>query len=571
MLRTKLSAALHFSIVATIALYATSAAGYSWERPHSVGSNSGFFDTTSIPATAPIKTIEQLDGLAAGAGPVIAADGTVIIGTAQGKLMAFHPDGTLWWSRDLPRQMIVASPTLDSEGSIYVIGIENYTDHRVSPPVKVQKSTLHKFTLGGGWLYQTPFPGNAANAITTAAPNIWKYNGTEAIMVPITDVIPNTGAYETRLIAFSTTGQVIGDVMVAYESPTLTGGPDLSWDDILDLLPPYGFTSQPVPERKFLWPQPTVALFTYAGGGTPFIIVASNLQDLVGYTFSNLTFQEVFRVHEDGDFRYFGSTPMVTPDGHTVVSTPAGIRFAGPNMNPLPVVKDVVTKTAPTQLASGKVAVVTNYNLMVILQGAKVENKIYLGSDASMASAAATRMHIFVSTNDALITYDANTFQEVARFNWAGGGLWQPVIGPQGNVYAIVGSRMYVFPGPGQANTTQTSTGSASTSPSSPSMPEPTNQGTGQPTQPAQSARHAYKPPLTADGNRLLACGNTDGDDCGKNDAKQIAQAFCEQQGFKSVNNIDTDTKKVQAQTLDGHACTKKKCKVFSKIVCASN
>lgn len=567
MLRTAFSAALQFSLAAAIALYATGAAAYSWERPHSVGSNSGFFDTTSIPATAPIKTIEQLDGLAAGAGPVIAADGTVIIGTAQGKVMAFHPDGTLWWSRSIPRQMIVASPVLDSEGSIYVVGVEDYTDHRVSPAVRVQKSTLHKFTLGGGWLYQTPFPGYSA--VTTAAPNIWKYNGTEVIMVPITSTIPNTGAYETHLIAFSTTGQVMGDVAVGYESPELTGGIDISWDDILGLLPPYGFTSQPVPGRKFLWPQPTVALFTYAGGGTPFIIVADALQDLVGYTFSNFTFQEVFRVHDEGAFRFFGSTPLVTPDGHTVVGTPAGIRFAGPNMNALPVVKNVSTKTAPTQLASGKVAVVDGYQ-MVILQGATVDKTIYLGSDASMASAAATRMHIFVSTNDALITYDANTFQEVARYNWAGGGLWHPVIGPQGNVYVVVGSRMYVFPGPGQATTASTNNAGGGTTPvNTTSTGSDTTQSTGQSTgQTTQSSRQAYKPPLTADGSRLLACNSADGDDCGKSDAKRIAQAFCEKQGFKSVSDIDTDTKKVQAATLDGQACTKKKCKVFSKIVC---
>jgi hypothetical protein len=237
-------------------------------------------------------------------------------------------------------------------------------------------------------------------------------------------------------------------------------------------------------------------------------------------------------------------------------------------MNALPVVKDVRTKTAPTQLASGKVAVITDNNQMVILQGATVDKAVYLGSDASMASAAATRMHIFVSTYDALITYDANTFQEVARFNWAGGGLWQPVIGPQGNVYAIVGSRMYVFPGPGQTNTTQASTGSASTNPSSPNMPTTTNQGTSQPTQPAHSARQAYKPPMTANGNRLFACTNLDGDDCGKGDAREIAKAFCQKQGFSNVDDIDTDTKKVKAETLDGQFCAKNKCKVFSKIVC---
>jgi hypothetical protein len=549
------------SAIAAIALSPFDAVAYSWERPHSVGSNSGFFDTRSIPAQTPIKTIPSLGSFAAGAGPVIEADGTVVVGNQEGKLMTFHPDGTPGWSRTIPQQMIVASPVIDSEGSIYVVAIQNYTDHRVSPPVKVQKSVLHKFNSTGGWLYQTPFPDHFNGAITTAAPNIWKSEGAEVIMVPI--AYPNTigGGYETHLVAFSTMGQVIGDAKVGYASGTVTGGPGFDWGDILDLLPPYGFSSPAAPGRKFLWPEPTAALFTYAGGGTPFIIVADGFQDLVGFTFSGMVFQEIFRVHDEAEFRSIGSTPLVTPDGHTVFSTPAGIRFAGPNMNPLATVKGATTMTAPTQLASGKVAVVTSGWELAILNGANVETKISLGSDASMASAAATRMHIFVSTDNALITYDANTLQEVGRFNWSGGGLWPPVIGPQGNVYAIVGSQMFVFPGPGQTNVASTG---AATDPALPTAPVST-----QPAQPTQSSsRQAYKPPLTANGNRLFACQSLDGDDCGKGDAKSIAQAFCQKQGFSAVDDIDTDNKKVKAETLDGQYCTKKKCKVFDKIVC---
>ncbi|HEV8392329.1 MAG TPA: hypothetical protein VGQ35_20915 [Dongiaceae bacterium] len=567
MLRTVISSArlVLCCAIAAGAFWTWDAAAYSWERPHSVGSNSGFFDTRSIPARTPLKAVPGLGSIAAGAGPVIEADGTVVIGNQEGKLMTFRPDGTPWWSRDLPGQMILASPVIDSEGSIYVVGVQNYTDHRVAPPVKVQKSILHKFTAGGGWLYQTPFPEHYKGAVTSAAPNIWKSGGAEVIMVPI--AYPNTvgGGYETHLVAFSTTGQVIGDAKVGYASPTVTGGPGFDWGDILDLLPPYGFSSPAAPARKFLWPQPTAALFTYAGGGTPFIIVADGFQDLVGFTFSGMVFQEIFRVHDEADLRVIGSTPMVTPDGHTVFGTPAGIRFAGPNMNPVATIKDIQTMTAPTQLADGKIAIATNNWQLAILQGGTVETRISLGSDASMASPAATRMHIFVSTQDALVTYDATTLQEVARFNWQGGGLWPPVIGPQGNIYAIVGSQLYVFPGPGQDNVA--STGSA-TAPATPVTDAPPQTAPAEPEQPAQSSKQSFKPPLTANGNRLFACESPDSDDCGKGDAKAIAQAFCQKQGFTRADDIDTDSKKVKAETLDGQLCSKKKCRVFDKIVC---
>src|SRR6185312_8470585 len=64
----------------------------------------------------------------------------------------------------------------------------------------------------------------------------------------------------------------------------------------------------------------------------------------------------------------------------------------------------------------------------------------------SMASAAASRTHVFVSTTGAFATYDAKTMAEVGNFPWVGGGLSPPAIGPSGRVYAIASNILFIFP-----------------------------------------------------------------------------------------------------------------------------
>jgi hypothetical protein len=75
---------------------------------------------------------------------------------------------------------------------------------------------------------------------------------------------------------------------------------------------------------------------------------------------------------------------------------------------------------------------------------------------------------------------------------------------------------------------------------------------------------------MTIGGNRLFACQNLEEDDCGKGDARDIAKAFREKQGFATVGDLDVDTRKGKAETLDGRFCARNKCKVFSKIVCTN-
>jgi hypothetical protein len=181
---------------------------------------------------------------------------------------------------------------------------------------------------------------------------------------------------------------------------------------------------------------------------------------------------------------------------------------------------------------------------LVVLDGRNVVKKVALAGNAS-ASATASRTHLFVSTTDALQTFDPATLTELSSMPWSEGGRSQPVISPLGFVYAVAGDTLFVFPPakqlPPNRVTPVTGTAVVSTDP-------------GATTQDSKP----YKPPMTANGNRLFACEQLDGDDCGKGDYNTIATAFCKKEGFIGAGQIKVDSKKVKAETLDGQVLLEK-------------
>jgi hypothetical protein len=230
--------------------------------------------------------------------------------------------------------------------------------------------------------------------------------------------------------------------------------------------------------------------------------------------------------------------------------------FAGPNMSALPRVDGIGRVfTAPSVSGDGRAILVSGDGELAVLQGAQVVSKTGITS-GSIASAAVSRTHVFVSTYDAFLTYDVNNLTEVGRINWVGGGYSPPVIGPKGQVYALASNILFVFPGPKRV----IDPGIVADPPQAVTTTDPPPS-----TQPA--SQH-FSGPLTSGGYRLFACLELDGDDCGKSTNKQVALAFCQQKGFAQVDKVDTETKKVKAARLDGQFCTKNKCEVFDEIVC---
>lgn len=534
----------------------------SWQTAHGAPDNSGAVDVATLPAKEPLPNAPRLGGIAPGAGPVIAGDGTVYVVNGRGRLMSFKPDGTPGWSRDIGSQGVLSSPALGTDGSIYVIGAARLRDHTVNPPTTKNIAELHKFSSGGTYLWHVPLPGAAGGLITSAPPNIWKVPGMpDVILVP---TVFKPGNYQARLTAFSESGGVLADqVVTAFSFETTGGSGGISGWDIPcylvtlghhDCRPSFGAPesgTDPVhllPE-KMIPPVPAVAVFGPTGNEVPLVMMSDGFRDLVGYFFSGNALQERFRVHLDRGKLL--STPLAWPTGHAMISLgekdkPAEVMFAGLNKSTIRAAGPF-TWAAPTALGNSRFALVRRYGGVTVLRGASEEITVALPGE-SIASAAASRNHVFVSTASALHTFDKATMQEVAKFNWQRGGASPVAIGPQGHVYAIADDRLHVFPPALQVTGTPAP------------MPPPAPSTT-------QSPR--YDPPKSKNGYRLFACLELDGDDCGKQDHREIAKLFCAKEGYGGVAKFDVDTKKTKAETLQGDEyCSKKKCKVFDEIVC---
>jgi len=425
--------------------------------------NDGFTDVVTAPATSnsPARTFGTF---APGVGPVFGQGGLVYIGNEQGTLFALRPDGQQVWRSQLPNEQgilnqreIKASAVVGADGSIYVVGV---IGRRPGQGTAVgQQATLYKFNAGGGLLWQTDFPAvNQKNGYTTAPPNIWSSGGTEVIMVPA--VYPTGVGVALHLDAFSSTnGQSLADTIVTNTPATTTGTSDSFLTDVLNFLtrwpPIFRFTEPYVsdPHESIpLYgspPLPGVAVFADRRGGAPLVVVSDGMHDVVGYTFqlNPNQFNEVFRAHDTA--RQAASGPMVLPDGHSAAGTDDGnnggrITFPGPSGTEL---KDVKVPGGilgtPSRTANGEIVGVGYARQGGFVTMLNRDGILHRGftTGQTLASAAVSRNHIFVATASALVTFEVGTLNPIQLSRWSGvalGGLWPPVIGPDGRVYAIV-------------------------------------------------------------------------------------------------------------------------------------
>jgi hypothetical protein len=387
-------------------------------------------------------------------------------------------------------------------------------------------------------------------------PNILQVGGSEVIIVPVQYPATPTGRPMLRLIAFSPEGQVLDDAIIWTFAPDITGGTD--WEGLIDLIPHYEFTPPGPNDLVDIPPMPGVAI---GAGGTPIIAASDHHKDLVGFSFTNGRFTEVFRQRQDMFMRtapVISGTRVVIGLQETGDPKTIGRMFSTTfNASRSTRIDNIQAMHAsPTRLSDGRIVLVGTKGKATVVQGNKVVGTTS-SPGRSMASAAASRNHFFVSSEDAFVTFDAATLKEVSRVDWVGGGLHPPAIGPKGHVYAIASNILFVFP-PSKKPFTVVNTPQGG-------VPVATiNPGSG-----AKPQEQSYKPPMTTNGNRLFACEELDGDDCGKGDYTDISLAWCQKQGYPKATDYDVDSKKVKAETLDGRFCSKNKCKVFEQIVCA--
>src|SRR5262245_14904073 len=432
-----------------------------WPTAHGTPDNAGLARVDTRAADTPSAVVD-VGQVAPGANPVIGPDGTLYIGNLAGELVALHPDGTPYWRRKLNPEhgSIFASSAVGADGSIYVVSTMSYLDHRSGTPVSIHTAFLHKFLAGGAWAFSKTFPKATLYPFTdggasTAPPNIWRWNGTEAIMVPV--VYKALGRSELRIIAFSTGGVVLGDKRVTVQVYDINGTTTTFLQGIIDsfvdcftngpicLIPDFGGPPLPggVPDAG--WPQPGVAIWE-SGQGSPYVWVADSIRSTVAYKFDPTTrFSEVYR--STATFDRLSSPPVALDNLVAAVGLDNGcLRFERENSSLCPPASDAVTP-APTRLADGRLVTIARNGNLAVTEGHSLVLQQRLNGE-SIASAAASCTHLFVSSTREFVTFDPKSMMPVARFSWAGGGRHAPIIGPLGQVYALMNAGLFVFAPP---------------------------------------------------------------------------------------------------------------------------
>ena len=434
-----------------------------WPQAHGESTNGGFVDTVTAPAALPSQKISGLGTFAPGAGPVVAPDGTAYVGNLQGWLHAIGPNGQIAWKRDTPGRTISVSPAIGADGSIYVIGSRTARDHRGGRNVLRIDSTFYRFVPGGGMQVVAPFPEHGGQGSgAAAAPVLWRSGGEEVVMVPV--LYRLLGGYELRLLAFSTFGGVLFDQKVTgYGFGPITSSVD--WGDAFCSIYPFCVNkifgldeTIPNPEPNQLPrgvepPMPGVGISPNPGGA-PIVVVADNYENLVGYTFSPAQgFAEIFRKHLTRD-EIRMSPPVLLADGHSVIrgswNDQAWALFGGPHPQNWTEVKIPASGTTPTLTSGGHIVMVDRKGGVTVIATSPTRAVVHSLrlSGESIAPAAASCSHVFVSTADTMVTLDKEAQAIVGTFDWRNGGTSSPAIGSDGRVFALAGDSLHIFPAP---------------------------------------------------------------------------------------------------------------------------
>jgi hypothetical protein len=450
------------AVIFAIALIsATNLCHGAWTSPHGDPDNTGFARVDTAPAAFENQVgFANIGPVAPGANPVTAPDGTVYVGNLLGEMIALRANGTPYWKRQLNtfHGGIFASPVIGADGSIYVISGQRMRDHLSGSTSIRDRSFLHKFTPGGGWLYAMPFPTYFQNlaafttmGFSTAPPNIWRYNGVESVIVPVSVNIP--GGFDIRLLAFDALGgAVLADQRVTVRvydvtssSPIIDAIGDF-FETIGDCISSHGcpFSASgydPIAQAGL--PMPGVAIWANPGG-SPWVWVADGVRSTLAFKFDPAAgFEQIFRFDDKNDRRSTAPTALNnvvaaigTEDGRVKFER-TGTSLAG--FGPL--------SATPTRMADGRLVVIDRLARMSLLRDGAIAMQTQLNG-YTLAAAAASCTHLFVSTSDEFVTYDAHTMTPVAKLPWTGGGLYPPVIGPSGHVYGMTKWGLFVFAPP---------------------------------------------------------------------------------------------------------------------------
>ncbi len=431
-----------------------------WSEYQSGNSGEGFLARNTERAVPPLVQWDADVGRVGFSSPVIAPDGTVIVGNLNGELVAIKPDGSERWRVEFAfvNATIMSTPAIAADGSIFVV----VTHATESEP----ESVLIRVSADGRVLWVSPAiePGR----ITTASPRIlgdhvFLYVPAQLAVFDFDGNLVDTGlniGCERQVCGGSSAFDFVEGLLSTIGGGllectlTLPFTASECWDNFTFEFD--GSTSLLLPQ-----PDPTAVVFTHDDGGP--IIVALSDRCMTGFRFNEPNLEELWqhRVYggncDDRPVRHGspanlggGLLVIASENGDVTAYDPVdGTEFwkyetiveQPPLSNPLfppipqPPLPGVPFLSTPASFVRPIFIVGTNSVHLLDDNGELIVKRDLLGF--TQASFALSGNHAYLGTSAGLFTYDfemSTSFTvdgEVTNF------VATPAIGDDGTVYAL--------------------------------------------------------------------------------------------------------------------------------------
>lgn len=428
-----------------------------WSQFHADGQSQGFRGINSYPAIRPLWSRDI--GSVAHSSPVISEDGTIYLGTVDGKLVAVNPDGTLKCSVDVSQGIIQSTPAIGDD-HVYIISTREISENNFS-------STLHQVTsdCNSGWSYTFPSITPEIRGNTSASPKILKTERELYIFVPVRSTRPrDTGDNDNvedglnEIFVFNQSGDVLDRKTIGGCIHVSGGGSDISGflSDIWEFITDFPNSSAVIGDaygplyEQFGWLDPTAAIVTLSTiteSDRPLVIVADNCSGLrlTGFHWRlDQSFPQLTRIwtYDDNSNKRFYSSPAVFSNGLLVIGREDGvIQGIDPETGNKLWNQNVGEAVMATPVSFGRQIFLNSLRRLHVLESngefADVPVVSTYIKGQSIASPAISANFVYFNTTAGLLTRSFD-FYTRARDVDAIGGLSSPAIGKDGTIYTVI-------------------------------------------------------------------------------------------------------------------------------------
>jgi outer membrane protein assembly factor BamB len=424
----------------------------SWNQFRANDLNNGFIPIQTSPAQKPTWTNDV--GPINGASPVVGPDGTIYVGNAVGTLIAINPNGIIRWKKELTRGWECSTPSISSNGNIFIAcTFRGYvTDHREAEPKRqyVQQSKLFCCGPNGEvrWTYIPPIVslGNkqTSHFFFTSTPKVFDKNGSSHIFI-VESYWNEYVMQRNFLIVLNEAGQLI-DARFLSEAAfaEITGGGFKKVPSGGEIGP------APLPGTAHK-PENAIAIVEFPNNRSlPAVIVSDQADAITAFQWENNSLSSLLwsRGPSNAIFDYFQTSPSIHYGGLVMLGRSDGKVFfldpwSGEELNkPWPKLNSGIYST-PTSFLRQIYLITLDGEFVALDSDGSIWKKTQLGAQ-SMSSVAMSASFLYVQASDGIYTLSFNA-EQVAHYEFSGGGNSSPAIGNNGAVYALGSDILYAF------------------------------------------------------------------------------------------------------------------------------